>query len=300
MAIDNRDWYRDDNRDRHSDGTRNRRAPSPWPVTKALLITNIACYVLMFICREAGWDPIHGGLGMKPEDVIGSFWIWQVFTSMFLHDPDTPLHLLLNMMVLWLFGRYVEQRLGSRTFLRFYFLAGLAAGLAYVIFGFLSMRGTPAVGASGAIMGILVYFTMLNPNLVVNLFFFIPMRMIWVTTLFVGLDLYYFVFSPGANGVANSAHLGGALFGFLYYRYGHRVDRFFTRIEVKAQVNAEVKAAERASRKPRPKREVELDRPQEEVNRLLDVITAKGMDGLTEEEKKFLHDASRRLGEERP
>jgi len=281
MAIDNRDWYRN--------STPIRRAPSPWRVTKALLIANIACYVLMFICREAfGWDPIHGGLGMKPEDVIGRFWIWQVFTSMFLHDPDTPFHLLLNMLVLWMFGRYVEQRLGSRAYLRFYFMAGLAAGLAYVVFGFLRMRGTPAVGASGAIMGIIVYFTMLNPNLVVNLFFVIPMRMVWVTTLFVGLDLYYFAFSPGASHVANSAHLGGALFGFLYYRYGHRVDRFFTKIEVKAQVMS--------SRK----KEDELDRLQAEVDRLLDVIRDKGMVGLSKKEKKFLHDASRRLGEERP
>jgi membrane associated rhomboid family serine protease len=242
----------------------------------------------MFICREAGWDPIQGGLGMKPEDVIGRFWIWQIVTSMFLHDPYTPFHLLMNMLILWLFGRHVEQRLGSRTYLRFYFLAGLAAGLAYVVFGFLRMRGTPAVGASGAIFGILVYFTMLNPNLVVNLFFILPMRMIWVTTLFVGLDLYYFVFNPGSSGVANSAHLGGALFGFLYYRYGHRVDRFFTKLEVKASVKAD------------RKKDDDLDRLQAEVDDLLDIIREKGMDGLTARQKKFLHEASLKLGKERP
>jgi len=281
MAIYDRDWYRED--------APRRRAPSPFPVTKALLIANVVCYLLQFVCREAfGWDPIDGGLGMKPDDVIGRFWIWQIFTSMFLHDPDSPFHLLVNMFVLWSFGRYVEQRLGKWRYFRFYMTAGLAAGLAYVIFGFLRMRGNPAVGASGAIMGILVYFTMLNPNLTVRLFFVLPMRMIWVTALFVGLDLYYFVFSPGSHGVANSAHLGGALFGFLYYRYGHRVDRFFTKMEVTAKARSGRRKSD------------DLDRMQEEVDRLLGVISRKGLEGLSPKEKKFLNEASRRLGEERP
>jgi membrane associated rhomboid family serine protease len=208
MGIESRDWYR----------AQRPSGPglfSGHRVTKTLIAVNVAAYLFQLISdRFFGWDPVSGGLGMKPDDVIGRFYIWQIFTSMFLHDPGSLLHLGFNMLVLWMFGPSVESRLGSRSFLKFYFLAGLAAGLAYVVFGYLDAAFNPAIGASGAIMGVLVYFTMMNPNAIVRFMFIIPMRMVWATAIIVGIDVYFFVFAPNSTGIANSAHLGGALFGF--------------------------------------------------------------------------------------
>jgi membrane associated rhomboid family serine protease len=280
MGQDSRDWYRHEAQQRPS-------GLPPLPsATKTLIIVNVACYLLQLISwKYIGWDPVTQGLGMIPEDVIGKFMVWQIFTSMFLHNPVSIWHLVFNMVVLYFFGPHVERRLGKRTFVKFYFLAGLAAGLAYVIFGILDQKYNPAVGASGAIMGVIVYFTMLNPNAIVRLMFIIPMKMKWATMIIVGIDVYYFVFAPGATNVANSAHLGGALFGFLYFKYGHRLDRFFTDMEVKAV--AKKRQRERRS-------EAELNA---ELDRLLEKVHDVGINGLTEKERKTLNDVSRRLRE---
>ncbi|MEN8148548.1 MAG: rhomboid family intramembrane serine protease [Planctomycetota bacterium] len=282
MAIADRDWYRKQEPRRIS--------VSSWSVVKILVAVNVACFLVQAMAYEAGWDPAHRGLGMKPDDVIGRFHVWQLFTSMFLHAPGNPIpwHLVFNMFVLWMFGPYVEQRLGKWSFFRFYMLAGLAAGLAYVVFGFLRARFNPAIGASGAIMGVLVYFTMMNPNAIVRFMFILPMKMKYATLLIVGMDLYFFAISPAGHGVANSAHLGGALFGFLYYRYGHRVDRYFTDLEIKSKVHA------------KKKRSADLDRLQAQVDEMLEKISREGIDGLSPRERKFLTEAGRRLREERP
>ncbi len=276
MAIYDREWYRVE---------RGRRPPGRTaPAVRALLIANVAVFVFEFFVAVPwfGWNPVTGGLGMRPHDVVGRFMVWEIVTSMFLHA--TPLHLLFNMFVLWMFGTPVERRLGSGVFLRFYFGAGIAAGLAYVAFGLLSMPFMPAVGASGAIMGILAYYTLLNPNAVVLLFFVIPMRMVWVMVLLVGFDLYGFVFSsPGSSGIAHTAHLGGALFGYLYYRYAHRIDRFFLNLEL------------RSKRKKDRRREEDLSSLQADVDRLLQKIYDEGMTALSDRERRFLREASEKL-----
>jgi hypothetical protein len=159
----------------------------------------------------------------------------------------------------------------------------VVASLAYVVIGLLTDADIPALGASGAIMGVLVYYTMENPNATVFIFPFpFPLRMKWVTIGYVALDLWGFA-HPGMSTVAHSAHLGGALFGFLYYRYAHRVGRFFTDRAVRAEVRRESRP---------PPRSPDL---QNEVDRLLEKISESGIDALSEKEKDFLKDASRRL-----
>ena len=102
MGIDSRQWYRDEERARM-------RMPSLAPVTKALIIANIAMFIMQGVLTKfAGWDPVGGGLGMVPQDVIGKFYIWQIFTSMFLHDPGGIWHILINMLILFMFGTHVD------------------------------------------------------------------------------------------------------------------------------------------------------------------------------------------------
>ena len=279
MGIYQRQWYQE---------TRPPDRRLQWGAVNWLIAVNVAMYILSAVSvRFFRWNPVTGGLGLTAADVVDRFMVWQFVTSMFLHDLQKVLHLVFNMLILYMFGRHVERRLGVRSFLKLYFGAGFVAGISYVVFGLFDAPFTPAVGASGAVFGVIVYFTCLSPNTVVLLFFVIPMRMKWVTLLFLSFDLYYFVFSqPGTTTVAHIAHLGGALFGLLYFRYAHRVQRFFLDLEIGAREKALRKKADAA-------REME-----DEVDRLLDRVREGGLDALSESERRYLKEASERLRDE--
>ena len=277
MGMYDRQWYREDPR-----GGGMRR---PMSAVKMLIIANVAVFLLQLITRKGrGWEPVSGGFGLYPEQVVTQFRVWQILTSMFLHG--SPVHLLINMFVLFMFGTSVEGRLGRRQFLYLYFGAGLLAGVAYVLVYYLMDVNTPAVGASGAIMGVVIYYALLAPNSVAYIFGLIPMRMKWVAIGLVGLDLFGFFVGGGRSGIAHVAHLGGALFGFLYFRYASRLDRVFVDRQVRAQVT-------RGNRDLR-----DLDEMREEVDRLLGKVSQGGLDSLSAKEKRFLTDASRKLRSE--
>jgi hypothetical protein len=134
---------------------------------------------------------------------------WILLTSMFLHAD--PAHLLFNMYALFIFGPLIEQRIGAKRFLIAYFASGLLAAALSTFFY------TRALGASGAIMGILGITIVLMPDLRVLLFFAIPMSLRTAGIIFAAIDIIG-VFTPG-GGVANIAHLVGLGVGLLYGYY---------------------------------------------------------------------------------
>jgi membrane associated rhomboid family serine protease len=136
---------------------------------------------------------------------------WTFITSIFLHGDF--MHLFFNMFALFLFGIYLESRVGAKKFLFIFFSAGILGNFAYLITSFNS--SVPAVGASGAIFGILGLLAILYPTLIVW-FGYVPMPMIaaaiiWAITSVLGL------FTPG--NIAHEAHLAGLLIGALYGFY---------------------------------------------------------------------------------
>ncbi len=139
---------------------------------------------------------------------------WILLTSMFLHGSF--FHIFFNMYVLLMFGSLIERRIGTKRFLFIYFLSGVIASLGFVIFQelILGVSGS-AVGASGAIMGILGVTIILMPDLKVLLFFFIPMSLRTAGIVFVIIELLG-TFGFGIQGIANSAHLAGLICGFIY------------------------------------------------------------------------------------
>lgn len=139
---------------------------------------------------------------------------WTLVTSMFLHGSFN--HLLFNMYALLMFGPLIEQRVGSKRFLQMYFASGILAGLGYVIFQEVLLGvSSSALGASGAIMGVLGMTIMLLPNMRVLFFFIIPMSMRTAGILFALVDLLG-VFGVGASGIANIAHLVGLAVGLAF------------------------------------------------------------------------------------
>ncbi|MGB5332913.1 MAG: rhomboid family intramembrane serine protease [Woeseiaceae bacterium] len=148
------------------------------------------------------------------------FMPWQLLTYGFLHGNTT--HIFFNMFGLWMFGRDLEQFMGSQRFLVYFLVCVVGAGIVQLIVAGMQGGMYPTVGASGGVFGILLAYGLTFPNrIVVPLFPPIPMRAITFVFIYGLLELYLGV-SGGAPGVANFAHLGGMLFGFLLIRYWRR------------------------------------------------------------------------------
>lgn len=143
---------------------------------------------------------------LSPQDVIER--PWTLITSIFLHGGFE--HFLINMLVFVFFAPVLERKVGSTKFLLVFFLSGIFAGIGWSL-----TAHNPALGASGAIYGILATLAVLMPKLRVYLFFFIPLE-IWMVAFL--LPLYYDVLPimmGSADGIAHTAHLSGLLFGLL-------------------------------------------------------------------------------------
>ncbi len=262
-------------------------------VIKRLLIANGVVYLIqnLWLAFAPEAAPLSEILGISHAGFARSYHLWQPLTYMFLHDPLTSttgpgvFHILFNMFILWMFGGDVARRLGPRSFLKLYLGAGVLAGLFYA--GFALVDGyvnTPCIGASGCVMGVLVYAALLDPDRRVLLFFVIPVRFRTLVWIIVGMDLLYFLsMNQGDTGVAHTAHLGGALFGFLDYRYAHLFDRYFARKGIEAEQG-------------RLRKESDM---RAEVDRLLEKIHQEGLGSLSEREKRFLKRSSSRFERKR-
>jgi membrane associated rhomboid family serine protease len=226
-------------------------------------------------------------LGLIPNDVITGPLVYQVVTYMFLHDPHNFLHVLFNMLMLWMFGSEIERFWGTRRFLKFYFMAGILAGIITVIMT--PHSPVPHIGASGAVLAVLVAFAVLWPNRTVLLWFLIPIKVKYLMIFIVGIDLIV-VLAGASDGIAHWTHLGGALIGFLYTR-GTGVGGFLRKRVLRVRSSRRNKKEEKARE--------EEDRLMDEVDRILDKINEVGLDNLTEKERKILERASSRLSRKR-
>jgi membrane associated rhomboid family serine protease len=193
-------------------------APSFPPGVKWLIIAN----TVLFVAGYVGGNEIQRNLLMMslvPDWVVHKFpfFIWQLFTYMFLHG--SLMHWLFNMLALWMFGSPLEQSWGTRRFLKFYFLCGIAAGCCDVaLHTILGSWGTSTIGASGAIYGLLVAFGVLFPEAPVAMFMLFPMKAKHMVMIFAGIE-FLMTLGP-SNGVSSIAHLGGMAFGYLYLKRG--------------------------------------------------------------------------------
>ena len=195
-----------------------RRPGSTIPnVIFGLLIAN----GLVFALQQMNAEFMFINFALWPAtDPRSPFMPWQLLTYGFLHGNTT--HIFFNMFGLWMFGRDLEQFMGSRRFLTYFMVCVAGAGIVQLIVAGMQGGLYPTVGASGGVFGILLAYGLTFPNrIVVPLFPPIPMRAITFVFIYGLLELYLGV-SGGAPGVANFAHLGGMLFGFLLIRYWRR------------------------------------------------------------------------------
>jgi membrane associated rhomboid family serine protease len=186
------------------------------PGVKWLLIANTAIFLLYTLGGYGLHRHMTVILGLSAEAVVHNFLVFQVFTYMFLHGG--VLHLLFNMLTLWMFGAQIERDWGTRQFLKYYFYCGVAAGVCVVLVNMLvGDWGVPTIGASGAIFGLLVAFGVLYPDQTVLMNFLFPIKAKYMVMIYAAIELY-FTFSAGNSGVSTIAHLGGMAFGWVYLK----------------------------------------------------------------------------------
>lgn len=171
-------------------------------MTLLLVVANVLAYLLELgaggraVCNIYGLIPVH----FAPETL---------FTSLFLHDPNSLIHLGGNMAFLVLFGTVVERALGSLRFLSLYTLAGVAGGLFHILVN--PNASEPLVGASGAIFGVLAVAGVLRP------------RLMGFVVAFVGINVWH-AFVGGEDNVSFGCHIGGCVAGLLVVALLRAVD----------------------------------------------------------------------------
>jgi len=226
---------------------------------------------------------------------------WTFVTYMFLHAG--VLHLVFNMLLLFMFGASVEERMGGRMFFLYYLLCGIGGAA----FSFVLMQWMPVtliLGASGAVIAVVVAFAWYWPNHPVYVFPLPePVPAKWLVTALVALDLVL-AWAGASDGIAHLAHLGGVGTGLLYLK---GQDWRLTRAEREMGRGSEPsvlvtpaprggKGGARSATAPRQKPRVEGDpRANAEIDRVLDKISASGVESLTPAERKFLTEISRRM-----
>ena len=187
-----------------------RPSQSATPVVLNLIIINVIVFVAQYLLDntggQSGW--LTNKLALYSYDT-GLFKPYQLVTHMFAHGGF--FHILFNMYALWLFGAVLEKTWGPKRFLIFYLVCGLAAGLTQMFF----VSQGAAIGASGAVMGLLAAFAYTFPNVE----FFIlpipfPIKAKYLAMVYAAIDIFG-GFSGGGDNVAHFAHLGGLAMGFI-------------------------------------------------------------------------------------
>ncbi|OGA23796.1 MAG: rhomboid family intramembrane serine protease [Betaproteobacteria bacterium RIFCSPLOWO2_02_FULL_67_26] len=195
------------------------------PVTRALLIANVAVFFAqayldpLLVIWFALWPLSATSPGMP--GVPTGFLPWQIVTYSFLHGNS--LHLLFNMLGVFMFGSEVERVLGHRRYVTYYFVSVLVAGVSQLVTSALSAGPPfPTIGASGGVFGLLLAYGIFFPRRIVMLIFPpIPMPAWLFVIVYAAVELYLGVTGTQA-GVAHFAHLGGMLGGYLMLRHWRR------------------------------------------------------------------------------
>jgi membrane associated rhomboid family serine protease len=190
----------------------------PGPMSTAMKAL-IGVNVVVFVAQSAA-PFITRQFGLVPELTLERLQLWQPFTYLFLHGG--LLHLLFNMLALWMFGTELERIWGTRYFLKYYAVTGVGAGFLTVLFSLLpfgfaeQVYGAIIVGASGAIYGLLLAYALYFPDRPIYMYLVFPIPAKYFVMIIGAIAFYSSLGSTG--GVANATHLGGLAVGYFYLK----------------------------------------------------------------------------------
>lgn len=277
-----------------------------------LIFMNVAVFLLISIAmafgRLGGYQApveqfLYNAFAMPTGLTDYLYHPWTIITSMFAHFG--LMHIFLNMLMLYFIGRMFEQIYDGKKLLYTYILGGLAGGaleiVAHVVFPGLYGQYTSVVGASGAVMALFILLGFSQPQLKVNFFGIIPIRIIWLALLYFVLD---FVRLGTDDGIAHFAHIGGALVGIIgsqnvyssnniiarFQRFCERIIGLFRR---KERTRLKVKRGPEVRKMTDEEYNADAKARQKEIDRILDKISKSGYESLSKREKDFLFNQSK-------
>ena len=288
------------------------------PAIKFLIAVNIIVFLASNIILpslsyngESLGNIFDSAFALMPVGSEMFFPYWQLLTYQFMHGGLG--HLFFNMLALWMFGSELEQIWGKSRFLMYYLLSGIGGGILHLAID----PAAPTVGASGAIMGVLVAFGMTFPDRPVMMFpLFIPIPARIFVVIYAVIDLYSGLSAAG-DGVAHFAHLGGALTGFVLVKFGERAGIFRALERMTDRMsNAQRRSSGGARIINATYRDISAPSSstttsmfhggsffyngeyitEDTVNIILEKISASGYDSLEQREKDILMEISRRMG----
>jgi rhomboid-like protein len=227
------------------------------PIVKNLIIINVLMFIAqltlssfhftqkisLYPIMPAELREILVRSGMYSPDE--KFYPFQLATHMFAHSPSMLFHIIFNMFALWMFGRVLENVWGGKRFLLFYLLSGLGAAACHLIIQYFRCEqllqavhadnpnisnllgaAAPALGASGAVMGIFAAFAYLFPNTEMFIMFIpVPVKAKWAVLGLAAIDLFGGIANISGDNVAHFAHIGGAVTGFILVLIWNKMDR---------------------------------------------------------------------------
>lgn len=250
---------------------------------KILIVANVAVF---FLENMLGIEPLlNRYLGLVPSSVINDYYVWQFFTYMFLHGGLW--HLVINMVVLWMFGSEIERYWGRKEFLGYFFITGVGSAILTTVFSYNS--SVPIVGASGAIYGVLLAYGMMFPNRTILLYFLIPVKVKYFV-LFIGGVAFISSITDKTGSISHLTHLTGMLIGYIYMKSNVRISNLsksFGELKIKRKV----KKADRVRRS--------YENVRQEIDSILDRINEVGYENLTDDEKRKLEEASRVISKDK-
>lgn len=308
MGIYDREYYRGETR------------ASLWfsgtaPVTRTIVILNVVVFLLSD--RHIGlvdgvrlWD----WFAATSEGIFRQGHVWQLLTATFLHA--NLFHLLGNMLFLWVVGREIEAMYGSRDFLALYLSAAVVSTLVWAACDAIARPQRPAlmVGASGAVLALVVLYALYYPRREVLFMFVLPVEMWVLVAVFLGYQVFLLV-NGGDWQTAVESHLAGAAYGYLFKRFDLRWSHLPLLRKRRPRFRV-IQPDPREMSSPRGGPVVSMPSwttdpattevskpatalaPEEQLDARLDEVLAKiareGRSGLTEEENRVLQEASRR------
>lgn len=243
-----------------------------------IVVSIISVIVMLMKFADAGfYKTIIEQLALFSNFKIFNYRIWQFVTYSFLHAD--VMHLLFNMLMLYLFSMLFFTFFNNKQFLKAYFLGGIAAGFFYFLVANIIGLQSYVVGASGAVMA--VFFTVVGykPDMRVNVII-TTIPIYYIALLSIGLDLFQLFFD---NAGGHLAHIGGSIFGFCYGKY---LGGFSVSSLKKTKVKTNLRTVH--NKINQTKNNFADNSVQKQIDVILDKISKSGYDSLTKEEKEFL------------
>ncbi|MBC2605084.1 rhomboid family intramembrane serine protease [Pelagicoccus albus] len=267
-----------------------------------LIGANIVVFVLQNIFDRTGGPGLINHYFAFHTDSIEQGLIWTPITYAFLHGTNNWLHIIGNMLGVFFLGRAVLPVLGQKRFLQLYFGAVLIGGVMWFAASFISGANS-VIGASGAVFALLTFFACLYPDREIQLllFFVLPIRIKprYLAYAMLGISilglLFQELFATGGGVVAHSAHLGGMLVGYLFFKYVYLKSPYDNTGGISLSFGRLFKRKETAKSSAGYTYRVNVSKQTKdlkgEVDRILDKINSKGFGSLSQNEKEILDEA---------